>query len=89
MNWKQSFFAAMRDMDKTAILGALGGPLLMGGFSAMDVASQAKEMKQKVQLNPLKRDSRFKLAPPSAYQFEGGKHSPLKDTRMPHTSLYE
>lgn len=85
MNWKESFFTEMKEMDKTAIVGTL----LMGGLSAMDVASQTKEMKQKVQLNPLQRDANMKLAPPQAFQFEGGKHSPLKDVRTPHFSLYD
>lgn len=84
-NWKAPFYSAMHEMDKTAIVQSL----IFGGLTAMDVGSQAKEMKKNVQLNPLKRDTQFKLAPPSSYQFEGGKHTPLKETRSPSFSLYD
>lgn len=84
-NWKPHFFSAMHEMDKTAIVGSL----VFGGLTAMDVGTQAKQMKQNVQLNPLQRDSQFKLAPPGAYQFEGGKHTSLKATQAPSFSLYD
>lgn len=81
--WK-ACFAEM--MEKSAFLG---GALLYGGLTALDVRERARQMKQNVQLNPLQRDTQFKLQPASAFQFEGGKHMPLKETRLPQAhTLY-
>lgn len=77
-------FAEM--MEKSALLGTA---LLYGGMTAVDIRERAKQMKQKAQLNPLQRDASFKLQPASAFQFEGGKHMPLKETRLPQAhTLY-
>lgn len=84
-NWKPYFFAEIR---KTA---GMGMGLLMGGLTAMDVKSQIAEEKSKMKLqplNPLSHDSSMKLRPSSSYQFDGGKHTSLKETKSPHFSLY-
>jgi len=79
--WK-SFF---KEMEKNAFMA---GTALIGGFTAMDIGSQAKEQQNRLKLTPLRQNNQFKLQNPNQYQFEGGKHTSLKNTTSPSSSLY-
>ena len=80
--WKFAFEA----MEKKAI--GMVMPLIMGGLTASDIASRSKENIQKNTLRPQAQNNNYKLMSPQAYQFEGGKHTDLKPTRVPHLSTY-
>jgi len=80
--WK-SFF---EEMEKRAIAGAIM-PLAMGAFAVNDINSRIKENKEKMSLSQ-NQGSQFKLSSPTDYQFEGGKHTDLKNTVTPNMSMY-
>jgi len=77
-----SFF---EEMEKRAIPL---GTALVGGFTALDIGNKVKEQQENLKLTPLRQNSQYKLQGANRYQFEGGKHTDLKETISPHLSLY-
>jgi len=71
------------EIEKKGILGSL----VIGGLTAWDASGQVKELKSKVKLAPPKSGTNV-LGGSQQYQFEGGKHTSLKPTTSPHSSLY-
>ena len=78
----ESFF---KEIEKRAFML---GTSIIGGLTAMDIGRQTKEKQKKLKLTPLRQQTQYKLMNPNQYQFEGGKHTDLKKTTSPHTSLY-
>lgn len=78
----ESFF---REMEKRAFLM---GTAAVGALTAMGVGGEAKRRKEELSLSPLRQQNQYKLQGANQYQFEGGKHTDLKETTSPHVSLY-
>lgn len=73
-----------KEIEKNAILMSAA----IGALTASDVARQTREQDARMRLKPLRQDSQYKLQGSNQYQFEGGKHTDLKETTSPHLSLY-
>ena len=71
------------ELEKSAIVGSLA----VGGLTAWDIGGQVKDLKKRVKLTPPNSGSNV-LGGSHQYQFEGGKHTSLKPTTSPHSSLY-
>ncbi len=78
----ESFF---EELEKRSVLL---GTAMVGALTAGDIGRQTREQQAKLRLSPLRQQSQFKLNNPNQYQFEGGKHTDLKETTSPHLSLY-
>ena len=78
----ESFF---KEMEKRAFLA---GTAIVGGITALDVGSKTREQQNKMKLTPLKEQGNFQLQGTNQYQFEGGKHTDLKETTSPSSTLY-
>lgn len=74
------------EIEKVGFLGNIGS-MAFGGMTAWDLHGQSKELRERARLRPLMPSTR-KLRNPQQYQFEGGKHTSLKPTTSPHSSLY-
>jgi len=77
--------AFFKEMEKRAFLI---GTAVMGAATALDIGSRVKEQQSKLKLTPLKEQSNFQLQGTNQYQFEGGKHTDLKETTSPNSTLY-
>lgn len=77
--------AFFKEMEKRAFIA---GTAILGGLTALDVGNQTKEQQSRLKLTPLKQQNNYKLQGTNQYQFEGGKHTDLKETTSPHLSLY-
>lgn len=78
----ESFF---KEMEKRAFMI---GTSVVGAATALDIGSRVKEQQARLKLTPLRENNNFQLQGTNQYQFEGGKHTDLKKTTSPHTSLY-
>jgi hypothetical protein len=77
-----------KEMEKRAF--GVGGMMtgLMGAMTAKDISTQLKEQKKKMTLQPPEQLSEYQVGTPNQYQFEGGKHTELKETTMPNSTMY-
>lgn len=84
MIWTEAF----QEMKKIAFPISTA---LIGGLTVWDVKGRIKENNELANLTNWqspKQSAQFKLSRPSAYQFEGGKHTEFKPNASPHTSMY-